>query len=42
VQELYDQMVRIDITPTWVEIHDFETRIPQAVEELAREKFGGR
>jgi hypothetical protein len=24
-----------------VKIHDFETRIPQAVEDLARAKFGG-
>lgn len=41
VRALYDQMARIDITPTWVRIHDFETRIPQAVEDLARAKFGG-
>lgn len=40
VNALYDQMARIDITPTWVKIHDFETRIPQAVEDLARAKFG--
>lgn len=40
VHALYDQMTRIDITPTWVRIHDFETRIPQAVEDLARAKFG--
>ena len=39
---LYDQMGRIDITPTWATIHDFETRIPQAVEELAKAKFGVR
>ena len=41
VRALYDQMARIDITPTWVKIHDFETRIPQAVEDLVRAKFGG-
>ncbi len=41
VHALYDQMARIDITPTWVKIHDFETRIPKAVEELVRAKFGG-
>ena len=41
VRALYDRMARIDVTPTWVAIHDFETRIPQAVEELARKKFGG-
>ena len=42
VHALYDQMVRIDITPTWVRIQDFETRIPKAVEDLARRKFGDR
>lgn len=41
VHALYDQMARIDIIPTRVKIHDFETRIPQAVEDLARAKFGG-
>jgi hypothetical protein len=40
VRALYDQMARIDITPTWVKIHDFDTRLPQAVEELARAKLG--
>lgn len=40
VRALYDRMARIDVTPTWVRVHDFETRIPQAVEELARAKFG--
>jgi SPX domain protein involved in polyphosphate accumulation len=40
VRALYDRMARIDITPTWVKIHDFETRIPQAVEDLAKAKFG--
>lgn len=40
VHGLYDQMARIDITPTWVKIHDFESRIPQAIEDLARAKFG--
>ncbi len=42
VHALYDQMARIDIAPTWVKIQDFETRIPQAVEDLARAKFGGQ
>ena len=41
VHALYDQMVRIDVTPTWAKVHDFETRLPQAVEALARTKFGG-
>jgi Pyridoxamine 5'-phosphate oxidase len=40
VHSLYDQMARLDITPTWVTIHDFETRLPKAVEDLARAKFG--
>jgi hypothetical protein len=40
VHALYDEMARIDITPTWVTVHDFETRIPQAVQDLARAKFG--
>src|SRR3954466_2236315 len=39
VHALYDQMARIDVTPTWVKVHDFETRVPQAVEDLARRKF---
>jgi hypothetical protein len=34
---LYPQMARIRITPTWAKILDFETRLPSAVEELARE-----
>ena len=41
VHALYDQMARIDINPTWVTIHDFETRIPKAVEDLVKAKFGG-
>lgn len=41
VHALYDQMARIDITPTWVKIHDFDTRIPKAVEDLVKAKFGG-
>jgi hypothetical protein len=42
VHALYDQMTRIDITPTWVRVQDFETRIPKAVEDLARRRFGER
>jgi Pyridoxamine 5'-phosphate oxidase len=41
VRALYDQMARIDVTPTWAKVHDFETRLPQAVDELVRTKFGG-
>lgn len=40
VRSLYDRMARIDVTPTWVKIQDFETRIPQAVEDLVKSKFG--
>jgi len=40
VRALYDQMARIEVTPTWVRIHDFETRIPKAVEDLVQAKFG--
>lgn len=42
VHALYDRMVRIDVTPTWAAVHDFETRLPQAVDRLARAKFGDR
>ena len=38
VRGLYDSMVEIRITPTWATIHDFETRIPAAVERLVKEK----
>jgi hypothetical protein len=40
VRSLYEQMVRIDVRPTWVTIHDFETRIPRAVEDLVRTRLG--
>ncbi len=42
VEPLYDQMVRIEVMPTWAVVHDFETRMPKAVEKLAREKLGDR
>lgn len=29
---------RITITPHWATIHDFETRLPSAVEELPRQQ----
>ena len=35
VTQLYDRMARIDITPTWAKVLDFETRAPEAVMELA-------
>lgn len=40
VRAMYDQMVRIEIVPTWAKVHDFETRIPSAEQRLAEEKFG--
>ena len=40
VRSLYDQMTRIDITVSWAKIHDFKTRLPQAVEDVVRAKFG--
>lgn len=42
VRALYDQMTRIDIVPEWATVHDFETRIPKAVEALAKQKFGSQ
>jgi hypothetical protein len=41
VQGLYDEMVVITITPTWAKLLDFETTIPQAVEDLLKEKSAG-
>jgi hypothetical protein len=38
VRALYDAMVVITITPTWVKLLDFETTIPQAVEDLIQAK----
>lgn len=35
VTDLYDRMVRIEISPTWATVLDFETRAPEAVRELA-------
>jgi hypothetical protein len=40
VRALYDRMVRIAIRPTWARIQDFETRLPQAVEELMHQRMG--
>jgi hypothetical protein len=41
VQDLYDEMVVITVTPTWAKLLDFETTIPQAVEDLIKEKQAG-
>ncbi|TDV43594.1 pyridoxamine 5'-phosphate oxidase family protein [Actinophytocola oryzae] len=38
VRSLYDGMVRVVVTPTWVKLIDFETTLPSAVEELARQR----
>jgi len=38
VRSLYDGMVRVVVTPTWVKLIDFETTLPSAVEELVRER----
>jgi len=38
VRSLYDSMVRIRVTPTWVKLIDFETTLPSAVEELVRQR----
>jgi hypothetical protein len=34
VKQLYQQMVRITITPDWAKLLDFETTIPKAVADL--------
>jgi len=41
VQGLYDEMAVITVTPTWAKLLDFETTIPQAVEDLIKEKQAG-
>ncbi|MFE3190517.1 pyridoxamine 5'-phosphate oxidase family protein [Nocardia sp. NPDC059240] len=38
VRSLYDGMVRVVITPTWVKLIDFDTTLPSAVEELVRQR----
>jgi hypothetical protein len=44
VRSLYESMVRIVVTPTWVKLIDFDETLPTAVEELIRlrdERNGG-
>jgi hypothetical protein len=41
VHALYDRMARIEVTPTWVKIQDFKTRLPSAVEDVISAKSGG-
>jgi hypothetical protein len=38
VRSLYDGMVRVVVTPTWVKLIDFETTLPTAVEQLIRQR----
>jgi hypothetical protein len=38
IRSLYDGMVRIVVVPTWAKLIDFETTLPSAVEELARQR----
>lgn len=38
VRSLYQSMVRIVVTPTWVKLIDFETTLPSAVEELIQQR----
>jgi hypothetical protein len=40
VRALYDQMVLITVTPDWAKLLDFETTIPEAVEDLVRTHQG--
>ena len=41
VRALYDSMVRIVVTPTWVRLNDFQRTAPRAVERLVEAKQGG-
>ncbi|MCX5240960.1 pyridoxamine 5'-phosphate oxidase family protein [Streptomyces prunicolor] len=38
IRSLYDGMVRMVVTPTWVKLIDFETTLPSAVEELVKRR----
>ena len=38
VRAMYEQMVAIAVTPEWARLLDFETTLPQAVEELVRQR----
>jgi hypothetical protein len=38
VRSLYDGMVRIVVTPTWVKLIDFEETLPTAVAELIQQR----
>ena len=38
VRELYKQVGRITVTPTWAKVIDFEKTLPSAVAELAAKR----
>ena len=40
VRALYDSMVRIEVSPTWVRLNDFQRTAPRAVERLVQAKQG--
>jgi hypothetical protein len=40
VRALYDSMVRVEISPTWVRLNDFQRTAPRAVERLVQAKQG--
>ena len=40
MRALYDQMVLITVEPDWAKLLDFETTIPQAVEDLVLAHHG--
>jgi nitroimidazol reductase NimA-like FMN-containing flavoprotein (pyridoxamine 5'-phosphate oxidase superfamily) len=41
VHALYDSMVQVSVTPSWVKLLDFETTIPSAVQELVDARSAG-
>jgi hypothetical protein len=40
VRALYDSMVRVIVTPSWVRLNDFQRTAPRAVERLVQAKQG--
>jgi hypothetical protein len=40
VRALYDAMVRVVVTPSWVRLNDFQRTAPRAVERLLQAKQG--
>jgi hypothetical protein len=38
VRQLYDEMARITVTPTWARLNDFVRTAPRAVERLVQAK----